>query len=92
MFKQPRWQRQIEEILREKFQGEELADQIRKANELIAIADTVDIPSGDIAEILGLLLKNASKDLRPLAAVYAGFQMGVAYERFQKDHPKAKGT
>jgi len=78
-----KWQREIEEILREKFQGDELSQMIEKFNELIKAAETVDIPSGSMAEILGPLLKSASEELYPLAAVYAGFQLGVAYERLK---------
>ncbi len=78
-----KWQGQVEEILREKFQGNELSQKIELVNELIKTAETVDIPTSGMAEILGPLLRSASEELYPLAAVYAGFQLGIAYERLK---------
>lgn len=79
----PMWQQQVEEILRNKFQGDELSEQIKRVEELANLAQEVEVPSGDTGEVVAIILKEASKDLRPLAAVYAGFQLGVAYERYQ---------
>ena len=81
--KMPKWQEEIEAILREKYQGAELLTQLQRANAILALANEVETPSGDTGVIFALLLKWASDDLNELAAVYAGFQLGVAYERYQ---------
>jgi len=78
-----KWQEQVEAILREKFPGDELSPLLKKAFELIDLVGTVEIPSGDIGQVVAPILKHASEGLRPLAAVYAAFQLGVAYERYQ---------
>ncbi|MBA7687153.1 hypothetical protein ES703_95613 [subsurface metagenome] len=79
----PKWQEEVEQILRKRYQGDELSEQIEKAQELANLVVGVEVPSGDNAELVSWILKEASRDLRPLAAVYAGFQLGVAYERQQ---------
>lgn len=79
----PKWQKEVEQLLRERYQGDELSEQIKKAQELAKLVEEVEVPNGDNAQLVSWILKEASKDLRPLAAVYAGFQLGVAYERCQ---------
>lgn len=79
----PKWQEQVEAILREKFPGDEFSQLLKKAFELVDFLGTVELPTGDMGQILAPLLKHTSEELRPLAAVYAGFQLGVAYERYQ---------
>lgn len=79
----PNWREEIEAILREKYQGDELQRQLKAAFELSALALKVEIPSGDNGKVVALILKHASEQLYPLAAVYAGFQWGAAYERYQ---------
>lgn len=79
----PQWQKEVEAILREQFQGEELSELLKRAFELVNLLGAVEVPSGDTGEVVALILKHASEELRPLAAVYAGFQLGVAYERYQ---------
>lgn len=79
----PKWQEQVEEILKKHYQGDKLSEQIKRAQELANLVQGVEVPSGDNAELVSWILKEVSKDLRPLAAVYAGFQLGVAWERYQ---------
>ena len=79
----PKWQEQIEAILRKKYQGNELSEQVKKAIELTDLAYAVEMPSGDAGGAVSAVLTLASKELYPLAAVYAAFQLGVAYERLQ---------
>jgi len=79
----PKWQKEVETILRKQLQGKELLKQLKIANELIDLAQEVEAPSGDSGQVAALILKRASEDLRPLAAVFAGFQIGVAWEKFQ---------
>ena len=79
----PKWQEQIEEILRKNYQGDELAEQLKRAIELTDLAHTVEIPSGDTGEAAIAVLNLASEELRPRSAVYAAFQLGMAYERLQ---------
>ncbi len=81
--KNPKWQQQIEEILRKHYQGDELSEQVKKAIELTDLAHAVEIPSGDTGEAVSAVLNLASKELYPMAAVYAAFQLGIAYERLE---------
>ncbi|MBA7666662.1 hypothetical protein ES703_74743 [subsurface metagenome] len=79
----PKWQEQVEAILRKKFQGDELSPLLKKGFELVNLVGTIELPSGDLGQVVAPILKHASEELRPLAATYAGFQLGVAYERYQ---------
>lgn len=79
----PKWRQQIEEILRRHCQGRRASGSIKKAIELTDLAHAVEIPSGDTGEAVSAVLTLASKELYPRAAVYAAFQLGVAYERLQ---------
>jgi len=79
----PKWQEQIEELLRKNYQGDELSEQVKKAIELTDLAHAVEIPSGDTGEAVSAVLAMASEELYPRAAVYVAFQLGVAYERLQ---------
>lgn len=79
----PNWQGEIEAILREKYQGDELLTQLRQANAILALANEVGVPSGDTGATVALILKWASDELHPLAAIYVGFRLGVAFERYQ---------
>lgn len=81
-----KWPEEIEEILRKHHQGN-IAKRIIK---LADLAEDVKVPSGDHGEVVILMLKSASEDLQPLAAVYAGFQLGVAWERLNKEKADAK--
>jgi len=78
-----KWQEQVEAILREQFQGDDLLEQLKKAEELTRFVQNIEVPSGDIGKVVSIMLRAASEELRPQAAVYAGFQLGVAYERYQ---------
>jgi len=78
-----KWQKEVEAILRKQSQGKELLKQLKITKELIDLAQEVEVPSGDSGQVAAQILKQASEDLCSLAAVYAGFQIGVAYERFQ---------
>lgn len=79
----PKWEKQIEKILQEQFQGDDLADRLKKAYELGELARGIKAPTGDIGELVAVILKLASEELYPLAATYTGFMLGVAYERLQ---------
>jgi len=79
----PKWLEQVEEILKKKFPRPELSFQIRRARELIDLVQKVEVPSGDTGEVVAIILRQASEELRPLAATYAGFQLGVAWDRYQ---------
>ncbi|MBA7702267.1 hypothetical protein ES703_111027 [subsurface metagenome] len=77
----PKWQKQIEEILRKNYQGDELAEQVKNAIKLTDFASAVEIPEGDtVSAVLNL----AIEELYPRAAVYAAFQLGVTYERLRE--------
>lgn len=78
-----KWQQEIEAILRKQFQGDELTEQVKRAEELVNLTQAVEPPSGDTGEVVAQILRMASEDLGPLAAVYTGFQLGVAWEQYQ---------
>lgn len=80
------WEEQVEAIIREKFQGDQLSEKLEIVEELINLVHGVEIPSGVIGSLIGDMLRGASKELRPLSATYAGYQLGVAYERYQNTH------
>lgn len=84
-----KWQKQIEEILREHYQGDELSEQVKGANKLVALTQEVEIPSGNDGWVVAQMLKMASDELSPLAAVYVGFQLGVCWERLNKEKTDA---
>ncbi len=75
----PKWQKEVLQILRDQYQGDELEEQIAQVNKLVEITESVEIPSGVVAQ----MLKMASDELRPLTAVYVAFRLGVAVERNQ---------
>lgn len=77
------WQKQIEEILRKKFSEPELSRKVAQASELVKLVQAVEIPEGETGELVASMLRLVSNDLQPLAAVYAGFQLGIAFERYQ---------
>lgn len=79
----PKWQEQVEEILRKHYQGDELLEQVKKAIELTDLALAVEIPSGFSGIPVSAVLTLASGGLYPRAAVNVAFQLGVAYERLQ---------
>lgn len=80
--KEPKWQKEIERILRGKLQGKEFQDKRKELNALLILARDVEVPRGDTGELVAMILNSVSRELRPLASVYAGFQLGVAYERY----------
>jgi len=82
-YKLPKWRQEVEAILREQYKGTELEQWLKAADELIDLALEVEVPSRDSGKVVTTFLRLASVELRPLAAVYAGFQLGVAYERLR---------
>jgi len=81
--RKPKWLKEVEEILRKQYREPDLSRKIGQATELIKLVRDVEIPSGETGKVMASMLRRVSEDLRPLAAVYAGFQLGVAWERYQ---------
>lgn len=81
--REPKWQQQVETILRKEFGEDEFWKQLNRAFELIDLAQVVELPSGDMGKIISTLLRQASEELRPLAAAYTAFKLGMVYERLQ---------
>ena len=79
----PKWLEEVEAILRERFREPELTRHVEQAEELTNLIPEIEMPTGDAGEVISIILKMASKELRPLAAVYASFQLGIAWERYQ---------
>lgn len=81
--REPKWQQQVETILRKEFGEDEFWKQLNRAFELIDLAQVEKLPSGDMGKIISTLLRQASEELRPLAAAYTAFKLGMVYERLQ---------
>lgn len=79
-----KWQKQIEKIVRKEFPDDDASDLVKKATKLVDIANSLDPPPGELGRVVAEIMKEASEDLKPLSAVYLGFQLGVAFERL---HP-----
>lgn len=79
----PKWQKEIELILKKRYQGDELSERLEKAYELIGVVVGMEPPCDDYGEIAGTMMKLASQELPPLASIYTGFMLGVAYERLR---------
>ena len=79
----PKWQKEVLQILRDRYQGDELLVHLKQVTAILALANEVEVPSGDTGVIVAPMLKWASDELSPLAAIYVGFQLGVAWERLQ---------
>ena len=77
-----KWQKQVEEIVRKKFPDNGYSTLVKEATKILETE--VDPPSGDLGKVFLHLMKDASerKGLHPLTAIYIGFQIGVAWERF----------
>jgi hypothetical protein len=86
----PMWQIETEAILREKFQGDELSERLKKSYELINIASGMEPPQDTYGEIAGIIMKLATRELPPLASTYTGFMLGVAYVRCQNANLEQK--
>lgn len=81
----PKWQEEVEVILRKQYQGDELSEQLKKAYELIELVAEMVPPCDEYGKIAGIMMKLASMELLPLAATYSGFMLGVAYERCRRN-------
>ena len=81
--REPKWQQQVETILRKEFGEDEFWKQLNRAFELIDLAQVVELPSGDMGKIISTLLRQTSEELRPLAAAYTAFKLGMVYERLK---------
>lgn len=79
----PKWLKEIEEILRQNYQGDEFQERLKMTEALLNPILTMEPPPGDLGKVVNVMLKAASEELCPLAAVYSGFQLGVAWERYQ---------
>ena len=75
-----KWQEQVAEIIRKKFPDDGTEELVKEATKMLEA--TVEPPSGDMGKVIAELMRQASKELKPLAGVYLGFQLGVAWERF----------
>jgi len=74
-----KWQNQVREIIRQKFPDDDSSELVKEATKILET--TVEPPSGDLGQVIAEIMNQASKELGPLAAVYLGFQLGVAWER-----------
>jgi len=79
----PKWQEEVEKMLREQYQGDELQEKLRKGYELIDIAVGLERPDDDYGKIANEMMLLASLTRPPLQVAYAGFMLGVAWERLQ---------
>lgn len=84
----PKWQKEIEEIIRRKFPDDSSTQLMKEAGELFNFLGEVEIPAGDVGDLVLILLKKMSAELRPLAAVFSGFKLGMAFERHRRESEK----
>ena len=77
-----KWQKQVEEIVRKKFPDNNFSTLVKRATKILET--DVDPPTGELGKIMTQVMKDVSerKGLHPLTAIYIGFQIGVAWERF----------
>lgn len=57
----PKWQKEVEVILRKEFQGDDLSRRLEIANTLVDLASKVKTPSGDAGSVVAHILKHASE-------------------------------
>ena len=80
-----KWQEQVEKIVRKKFPDDGTEELVKEATKVIDIAYSLDPPSGELGKVITELMKQASEELTPLAAVYTGFGLGVAWEKLHAE-------
>jgi len=80
---------EVEEILKKHYQGDDLLELLRRANQLVAPIPEIERPSGRDGWIVSQILRLASEELCPLSAAYSGFQLGVCYERVRREQEDA---
>ena len=80
----PKWQEEVEVLIREQYQGNDLSEKLKKVDELIGLVVGMTPPGDEYGKITAIMLKLASEELSPLAATYSGFMLGVAYERCRR--------
>ncbi len=78
-----KWQKQIEEILREHSQDDKSLEWFKMTEELIRLTREVENPSGGMGKFIDRVLKHATEKNGSLVVAYIGFRIGVAYERYQ---------
>ena len=79
----PQWQGEMKTILNKQFKGKKSPRKQDIVAKLIHMTEKVDVPDGEIGQVIAQILVIASEDLHPRAAAYAGFQLGVACEQYQ---------
>jgi len=77
-----KWQKQVEKIVRRKFPDDDLSALVKKATKILETE--VEPPEGELGEVIAEAMKQVSEELGPypLTAIYLGFQIGVAWERY----------
>jgi len=88
----PKWQNQVEQILRDRCSDPEFPQFMEHAQRLADLAARVKVPARGAGRAVPMMLKQVSEELYPLAAVYAGFTLGVAWVGYQKELKKGKVT
>jgi len=79
----PKWQKQIEEMLKEQFNEDELDPVGEKVNELFQMANQVERPQDETWEAVKAIVHAAIENLKPLTVAYLCFQLGAAYEKLR---------
>jgi len=77
-----KWQKQVAEIIRNKFPDDETSELAKEAAEVLGIASSVKPPTGDLGKVVAELMKLVSKTAPPLTSTYIGFRLGVAWKQF----------
>ena len=81
----PKWQRQIEEMLKEQFSDDETERVRQAAIILLDKIKQVERPQDEYWEAIKMILHAAMEGFDSLSMAYMGFQLGAAYEKFQNE-------
>ena len=76
-----KWQKEAEEIIKKNF-PDGSPELLKEATKIVDTVGGMNPPAGDLGKVIGEMMTRASLELSPLSAVYAGFMLGVAWERY----------
>lgn len=86
----PKWQQEIEVILKKQQDESGVGETVKIFDALLEIVKIIDIPEGNDGSLIQLMLSKMSQELYPLAIAMAGFQLGIAWERYQRERSSGK--
>ena len=76
-----KWQKEVEEIIKNRFPDGDSSEMLKEATKIVSMVEQMDPPAGELGEVVNEMMARASQDVPPLVSTYAGFMLGVAWER-----------